>query len=136
MRFPSSLFWFLVVWVCFFFPACRKKTASVCRLTFNAAMKPGLTKVFLSVAPGITSPQILYLTIHEADFPVLLSGLDQIHPSPDMSCTQRVRTKKRLSPNTGFHLVKKAPARLAFFKVSGLIVFVVFNFFFNYVLML
>lgn len=37
--------------------------------------------------------------------------------------------KKRFSPNTSFHLVKKAPARLAFFKVSDLTVLVVFNLF-------
>lgn len=59
---------FLPLLIFFFIPVCRKKTASVCQLTLNAAMKPGLTKVFLSVAPGITSPQILYLIIHGADF--------------------------------------------------------------------
>lgn len=111
---------------CFFSPAYRKKTASVCQLTLNAAMKPGLTKVFLSVAPGITSPQTLYLIIDGAD----LSCLAQVCPSPDVSCTPRVRTKKRLSPNTSFHLVRKAPPRPALFRVSGLIVFVVCLLFF------
>lgn len=58
----SQLIWgyahpFLPLLVFIFFPVCRKKTASVCQLTLNAAMKPDLTKVFHSVAPGVTSPQ-------------------------------------------------------------------------------
>lgn len=64
----SQLIWgyalpFLLLLLFIFFQVCRKKTASVCQLTLNAAMKPGLTKVFLSVAPGISSPQILYLIL-------------------------------------------------------------------------
>lgn len=103
----------------FLFPVCIKKTASVCQLTLNAAMKPGLTEVCLSVAPGITSPQTLYLVLRGAEFVVLLSGLAQVRPSPEVSCTPCVRTQ-RLSPNTSFHLVAEPPARLVFFKVSAL----------------
>lgn len=67
---------------CFFFcPQCVEKEQLLCA---NAAMKPGLTNVLLSVALGITSPQIFYSIIHGTDFAVLLSGIDQdpsiLHP--------------------------------------------------------
>lgn len=108
---------------CFFFsPVCRKRLL----LCANAAMKPGLTNVLLSVAPGITSPQILYLIIHAADLAVLLSAIDQ-DPSFTLCelyplCT-RTKKEKGFSPNTTFHQVNKAPARFAFFKISGLTFF-------------
>lgn len=86
-RFPRSLSCFV-----FFFPQCVERELLLCA---NAAMKPGLTNVLLSVTLGITSPQILYLIIHGADFAVLLSGIDQIHPSPYVSCTLRVGTQKK-----------------------------------------
>lgn len=75
----------------------------MCQLTLNAAMKPGLTKVGLSVALRITSLQILYLIVHGADFAVLLSGLDQICPSPDVSCPLPVRTKRVLAKHQLSH---------------------------------
>lgn len=78
--------------VLFFFPPCVERKLLLCA---NAAVKPGLPNVLLSVATGITSPQILYLTIHGVDFAVLLSAIDQIHHSPDASCTLCVRTKKK-----------------------------------------
>lgn len=65
----------------FFFPQCVEKEQLLCA---NAAMKPGLTNVLLSVALGITSPQIFYSIIHGTDFAVLLSVIDQdpsiLHP--------------------------------------------------------
>lgn len=90
---PSSGFWLFGFG--FFFPVCRKKTASVCQLTFNAAMKPGLTKVFLSVAPGITSPQILYLTIHGADFAVLLSDPSFTRYELYLMCTHKKKGSRQ-----------------------------------------
>lgn len=112
---------------CFFFPQCVERELLLCA---NAAMKPGLTNVLLSVAPGITSPQMFYLIIHGANFAVLLSGIDQ-DPSFTLwelypLCTH-TKKEKRFSPNTRFHQVNKAPARFAFFKISGLTFFVLFN---------
>lgn len=73
--FPLSLSRFV-----FFPPSCVERELLLCA---NAAMKPGLTNVLLSVAPWITSPQIFYLIIHRAGFAVLLSGIVQdsiLHP--------------------------------------------------------
>lgn len=74
--------------VSFFFPQCVERELLLCA---NAAMKPGLTNVLLSLAPGITSPQIFYSIIHGANFAVLLSGIDQ---DPSFTLCVRTHTKK------------------------------------------
>lgn len=89
-------------------------------------MKPGLRNVLLSVAPGITSPQIFYSIIDGADFAVLLSGIDQ-DPSFTLCVRTHTHTKKRFAQNARFNQVNKASARFVYFKISGLTFFVLFN---------
>lgn len=91
-------------------------------------MKPGLTKVFLSVAPGITSPQTLYLIIDGADFAVLLSGLAQVCLAPDMSCIACVRTKKGSRQTPAFTLLRKhlQDLRSSEYQVSPFLLYLTF----------
>lgn len=89
-------------------------------------MKPGLTNVLLSVALGITSRQIFYSILHGAGFAVLLSGIDQ---DPSFTLCELYPLymhthKKKFSPIARFPQVNKAPARFAFFRLSGLTFFV------------
>lgn len=69
-------------------------------------MKPGLTNV-LSVALGIISPQMFYLIIHGVDFAVLLSGIDQIHPLPYVSCTLCTHKQKGSHQTLDFTRLRK-----------------------------
>lgn len=87
----------------FFFPQCIERELLLCA---NAAMKPGLTNV-LSVALGIISPQIFYLIIHGVDFAVLLSGIDQIHPLPYVSCTLCTHKQKGSHQTLDFTRLRK-----------------------------
>lgn len=114
---------------CFFFPpVCRKRTASVCKCCYET--RPHKCPSFSN--PGNYLPTD---TLPDYTWSRFCSATVRHRPDPSFTLCElyppcRHTKKKRLSPNTRFHQVKKAPARFAFFKVSDLIFFVLFNCFF------
>lgn len=123
-RFPRSLSCF----VFFFPPVCRKRTASVYKCCYETRphkcpsfSNPG-NYLPTDILPDYTWSRFCSATVRHRPDPSFT--LCELYP-PCMHTK-----KKRFSPNTRFHQVKKAPARFAFFKVSDLIFFVLFNWFF------